>query len=503
MPLFNQEGRLLRQFPTEDGYLMLTIARNIALGNGMSTAQGTIATNGTQPLFNFIEAIGFFLLGGNKEAGVAFALLAQILIGALSAGLLFITARHVLQKRSSGWQVALVASALWYSSSLAIPHTMNCLETGAYVACILLTVHVWHRYETARSPESKFSWQRSLVVGALLGLTAWARIDAVFLIASVTGCHVLLGLLRNRYQLLGRLCESVVMGSLAVLIISPWLLYNKLNFGSFTPISGTAQSHAATFGQNLVEVPSSLFESAAILIPIPHSIEQLLPVLATTSTLVVAYVIALAIATPKMEYAERSLTYVVGALAIFLVMYYGVLFGAAHFVDRYLFPLSPFMAIFTTFVVVTGLEKLAEMTRIRKLLPLSLTAVLIFSLLLNVRLYKLGTEHAHFQVVNWVERNVSEAAWVGAVQTGTLGFFHDRTVNLDGKVNPEALQAKLERKIPHYIVYNEFDAEGNKIDYLADWTGIASWQDLSPLDTHFELVVNDDKKNLAVLQRKI
>lgn len=502
LPLLNQNGRLLRQFPTEDGYLMLTIARNIALGNGMSTANGTIATNGTQPLFNFVEAIGFYLLGGNKAAGVAFALLVQALIGALSAGLLFCIARHALQHRALGKQVALVAAALWYSSSIAVPHTMNCLETVAYTACTLLSVYLWHRYETSRAPESRFSWRRSLAVGALLGLTAWARIDAVFLIAAITGCHVLLGLLKNRSQLLGRIGEATVMGSLAVLVISPWLLHNKINFGSFTPISGTAQSHAASLGQNLVEVPFSLFEYALIVVPIPHAVEQLMPALVTTSVLVIGYVAALAIAAPKMNSSERSLLYVVSTLATLLVAYYGILFGAPHFVDRYLFPLSPFMAIFTSFALMAGLEKLARMTHVRKLLTLSLTAVLTFSILLNIRLYAIGTEHQHFQVVNWVQKNVPEAAWVGAIQTGTLGFFHDRTVNLDGKVNPGALQAKLERRISHYIVDEKFDAEGNRIDYLADWTGIASWKNQAPLNTHFELIVNDEQKNLAVLRRK-
>ena len=46
LPLLDQDGRVIRQFPTEDGYLMLTIARNMALGHGMSTAGGTIPTNG-------------------------------------------------------------------------------------------------------------------------------------------------------------------------------------------------------------------------------------------------------------------------------------------------------------------------------------------------------------------------------------------------------------------------------------------------------------------------
>src|SRR5262249_10342240 len=59
VPLLNSGGRLLRQFPSEDGYLMLTIARNIALGHGMSVANGTIPTNGTQPLATLLWALCF------------------------------------------------------------------------------------------------------------------------------------------------------------------------------------------------------------------------------------------------------------------------------------------------------------------------------------------------------------------------------------------------------------------------------------------------------------
>ena len=69
-PLFERDGRLLQQYPTEDGYLMLTIARNIALGHGMSTAEGTIPTNGTQPLVNLLWALGFKLFGGDRTLGV-------------------------------------------------------------------------------------------------------------------------------------------------------------------------------------------------------------------------------------------------------------------------------------------------------------------------------------------------------------------------------------------------------------------------------------------------
>ena len=121
-------------------------------------------------------------------------------------------------------------------------------------------------------------------------------------------------------------------------------------------------------------------------------------------------------------------------------------------------------------------------------------ALVLLALGLNVRLYLRGDQHMHFQVVEWVEENVPPEVWVGAVQTGTLGFFHDRTINLDGKVNPEALQARKENRAPEYVVEKG-------IQYLVDWVGIARWMDFPAISPHFELVVKDSQRNLAVLRR--
>jgi hypothetical protein len=107
----------------------------------------------------------------------------------------------------------------------------------------------------------------------------------------------------------------------------------------------------------------------------------------------------------------------------------------------------------------------------------------------------------HFQVVEWTERNVAESQWMAAVQTGTLGFFHDRTVNLDGKVNPDALKHLIARTTPQYVVDGRFGPEGAAIDYVADWAGIAEWGEIEPIKQRFQLVVDDPPRNLAVLKR--
>ena len=87
-----------------------------------------------------------------------------------------------------------------------------------------------------------------------------------------------------------------------------------------------------------------------------------------------------------------------------------------------------------------------------------------------------------------------------APQSGTLGFFHDRTINLDGKVNPDALRAKLaEGGVIPYVVRN------NKIEYIADWAGFAQWSQIEKagFNQKFKLIVDDKDANLAVFRRVV
>jgi hypothetical protein len=89
---------------------------------------------------------------------------------------------------------------------------------------------------------------------------------------------------------------------------------------------------------------------------------------------------------------------------------------------------------------------------------------------------------------------VPTVEWVGAIQSGTVGFFHDRTINLDGKTNPDALKARDAGRMREYIL-------GSPIRYLADWSGIAGWR--SMLAPYFQVIVDDPNANLGVLKRSI
>ncbi|HSC87799.1 MAG TPA: hypothetical protein VLC09_11035 [Polyangiaceae bacterium] len=494
----DQDGRLFKQFPTEDGYLMLTIARNLGLGRGMSTAEGWIPTNGTQPLFNFIEAIGFYLFDGSRRAGVTWALVCELLLSiACAYGLYRLTLRLLAQRPAIASSSAYLAGAAWFASPVIVPHSMNCLETTLYATFIVYSVEAWLTLWAGRAAP-QVAWARAAAVGLLLGGCVWARIDAVFLVAAMTGCHFLLGARGGAAR--SRFAESFTMGAVAVLVASPWLINNRIQFGSFMPISGTAQSLSASFGSNAAYVPSMLVEYASVVLPIPQSLE-LLPIALAVQLLVFAgYLVGLVVLARAASESERGPLTLLAVHGGALVAYYGLWFGAPHFVGRYLFPLSLYFAMATAVLVVEGWRRWGS--RLPALAPAAGLAALALVGLLNVRLYRQGTQHMHFQVVDFVDRHAGEDVWVAAIQTGTLGFFHEKTVNLDGKVNPEALRMALGKHTPDYVVNARFGPEHRPIEWLADWEAIADWIAYEPISSTFELVVRDEAHRLGVLKRR-
>ncbi len=490
------EQRMLKSI-SEDGYLMMTIARNMAIGEGMSTADGTIPTNGTQPLTSFLWAAAYWLEGGDKVKSIVWIILMQFLFATGAAFLLWRLGLQILQHRPNNSQIATLAAATWYASPVVAGHTMNGLETGLYglavlwIAIMLVGAKHW-------------SLRYSVLLGLLLGVTFWIRNDAAFLILAVCLMYLFMGGSWQRREIFQRFVQVNVMGITTVLVALPWLIYNHLNFGHIMPISGQAQSLTASFGQNLLALPSVLVEYFLVFLPIPNSIQNKLPIVIVCLVFLVGIVVMLSRLWSQLQKTEERRLFVLVSLYLLGFMgFYGLYFGASYFIARYFFPLSPFLALLWAAVVVWVWQRV-PWQQVRYGFAVLFIMVIIG---LSVRSYLKGNQHGHFQVVEWVQQHVAKDVWIGAVQTGTLGYFHDRTINLDGKVNPKALDARKKNSVIRYVI------EG-KINYLADWVGIAGW--LNPddpaitqkqhenrliLKQHFELIVKDQPRNLAVLKR--
>ena len=489
-PLLDQHGRLLRQFPTEDGYLMLTIARNLALGLGPTVADGTIVTNGTQPLATGLFAAAFWLVGADRYWGVLTVLLVELAIACTAAHLVWRLGTRTFRHSEHRSELSLLAAGAWFASPLVVQSTMNCLESGLYAVCVLI-VALLIVPGTPKAPGAptmeKAYWAR---MGTALGVAFLARNDGVLLCLAVGFVHLAGKLARSEARLPTRVAELAIAAGIVTLIALPWLAFNWWGFGHLMPISGQAESLSAEIGGNLWIVPPKLLEYVTLLTPIPTWIEESPIVVALSTVALVILAAGLTRAGRHAEPTQRALFAVFGTYTALLGAFYGVYFGAPHFMSRYLFPTAAFFAVAGAALALSVAGR-GGVTLAR----IGSAVAVLAAVGLNVRIYVQGSEHMHFQVVEWVEANVPDEAWVGAIQSGTLGFFHDRTINLDGKVNPRALAARREDAIPAYVA-------ASRIDYLVDWAGIATWHDKAELSSTFELVVEDRARNLGVLRRR-
>ena len=491
LPLFDPTGRALRQFASEDGYLMLTIARNLALGNGLSVENGMTPTNGTQPLMTFVYAGLFWLVDGDKVWGVVLAQILGIAIGLVGTLLLYRIGLLFLRGHQGAGTVSAVAAAAWYVAPIGARYTQNCLETGAATVLPMCVGLVFLR--SSLGPLRQWHLARCAALGGLLGVAFWVRNDSVLLSGAVCLTLVLSGLHRESVSIGRRIVEAGCVGTTALAIASPWLVFNYSSFGHLIPVSGISQGANIPFGDNLAQVPSILSEQVSIVALIPGRWETTPVVLAVTSAIVLAWCAAVYRQTKDVGWIQRQWLAALSVWAVLLVGFYGLIYGAGYFMGRYLYPLSPWMALLTI-AVVHKLWTGAELPRPRVAQATGLLLVLLMAIGLDVRIHRRGMNNGHFQAVEWIHDNVPEDAWIGAIQTGTVGFFHDKAYNLDGKVSPPALQARLDGRIFEYVLERP-------IRYLVDWAGIASWVEDERMADHFEVLVEDRHRDLAVLHR--
>jgi hypothetical protein len=486
LPFFEGGNRFLQRFPTEDGYLMLTIARNLAIGNGFSTAGGAIPTNGTQPLTTLIWSGLFALVGGDKELGVALVLVLQLVLSGATAWLLYRFFVRLLEGRSHARSIAGLTAAIWFASPITLPHSMNCLETGAYAFFA-----VWIAGITIDTRAS-LTWRRAIGFGVLLGLAFLVRNDAVFLIAGACLVQAFAPRGDAHPALAERLVRTTATGLVSIAVASPWLLFNHVRFGHIVPVSGRAESLTGTFAGNLAELPVIFVEYLLAVVPIPLALQHAAAAPYLAASACALLVLILAAAWPRLRGAERRLVCLLAVFASGLAVFYGLFFGAGWFLPRYLFPLSPWLMLPACALIVHALARCSA----RGAAPALSLALLGVVIGVTIRNHHAHGDHQHFQVVRWVQVNVPESAWVGAIQTGTVGFFHDRTINLDGKVNPAAYEALLGRRLHEYVV-------SSPIEYLADWyPAMRDWMKSPVIAGSFEFAIEDPAANLGALRRR-
>lgn len=444
----------------EDGWYSQTVARNIATGGGF-TIDGVRSTNGVQPLATVLDAI-VYVGGPSTETSIRLLFLldwAVFLAFAATIGVIFRDALATDADRSTRTFWFLVP----FSIAMASPFVLQMMSNGMETGVLLLAYAVVARFLQVRRLDSR---KDVVQLGVLLGLLVLVRVDAViFCIVAVVWMAFFRGPLRSP-------ARAMVTGLVAFVVSSPWWLYGIVGFGHLVPISGRSES-AIAFGPS--RIVSTIGAVAKTLTPWVYT--------GITESIVVAVVqlAAFAVVAGLGVVAWRSLDPTDGGAAnrarvqtfaallvitwIVLAVVYMVTSKMPVFYWRYL-SMGSILAIGLSIMAFRWL-----FDRRRSLGVVVLVTVGFWSFALPIRSFThRGNELARDQL-SLVRRLVPEGETVGAFQTGTLGFFRSDVVNLDGKVNPDALARR--GRIGSYVAENG-------VEWFADW------------DRYFDLIMTGD-----------
>lgn len=463
----------LASYPMEDdSFYAFTVADNIAQGRGV-TIDGVMHTNGFQPLVVFIYGGLFRLFGGDLFEQLRLVYLFNAVLAVVGAALLYRLCRPKLGATWFGRLAGLLASLLWLATYPSYLHKMNGLETGLYFVAILVGL-LYYRRLCSGARRSIGHW---IPLGVILGLTVLTRIDAVFLVTAFCLVHAW----RLRREIPRAIKEVVTFGATAVLVSSPWWIYNVWFFGSPMPTSGQAESMANLTLQPSVgaNIRSFLFDMSNLLFPFTYVpgrrvLDPYFPggrigySVAVTAVLVIVLVV--------VAWRRRRVRAAAGSLLgsdssplvwhiLMLGVFYIFFFGAEHFISRYLSPLL-LLGIPATAVIVGGLlEGMAGRRQRVASTALGVAGLALCGVVATFMLYyyRRNTSAFYRDQYGWVARHVGNRTCViAAGQTGALGYFRRSVINLDGKVNCEALEALKRGEIDRYILDKD-------VEILIDW----------------------------------
>lgn len=480
-----RDSRLLVTFPLiDDSFYALNIARNIALGNGM-THDGVHVTNGFQPLFVFLAVPVYFLLNGDKLLSINIILTLSSILSCFAA--LF---TYKILRRISGEKAALLGVFLWALSPTVMEHEINGLESG--LAILFLAWTTWYYLSRIRSSAKSANPKQYAVLGLLCGLAILSRIDNGLLLIALT-VDILLKNIRCGVEPKEYIRNLALFGVVCGIVISPWFLNNLFSFGAIMPDSGQAvrflsmsptasKYHAVSENIDLNRIPLGYYL---------HNIKMTLTKLNRTPFLQTAMWLGLVLSMPTLGILLSFL--VIGAIVVFLIIYreslaaylkknpgitdanwlilYSVLIVIGYtfyvfgqwFYPRYYFPITwvsiLYSAIFIDFLANHLFNKHAQKIIISTVLFL----LIIFSLRTLEKVLERSEINKYYDVAAWVNQNLEKDAIIGMYQSGAASYFAQQTIiNLDGVVNSKAFQAMREKRMMSYLI-----SEG--IQYVVDW----------------------------------
>jgi hypothetical protein len=418
----------------------------------------------------------YAIAGGDRTTGLRLSQVLSTVLWLAFVALIALIARDLARRHGSHGMLAAAAAAIVAAGSVSIFRLFhNGLETGLTLALLAAAVALLDRWE-------RWTPRRTVAAGVLLGALALARVDEVVFVAAFGAVATLRAYRARRATGAARATAAAVARAatgpltacvIAALVLSPWIAYNISLDGSPMPSSGKAEGAHVDVAHNLDSAlrAAGAWSLPPVLRPSMHFTP--IPVSEVLATLAIALVIAAAVYVRRRRRAKTPLGNGTTALLAFvplLAAWYVFNFGPWWFMERYLAPL-----------LLLTIPWLATALELRKPRPPALGALAAIVLIANVPVFavlasgskappawaardsNLGAHPNlnHTEQLAWIDDHVDPRCVVGGFEAGTLVYFRDNVVNLDGKVDHDALQARMDGRTPQYV-------DERRIDLIVD-----------------------------------
>ena len=433
---------------SDDAFYYFKIAQNITSGAGC-TFDGIAPTNGFHPLWMLYVVLVYWSING----GLLTPLIVILVTGGLLAfASLVLIYRLVDRFIAPGFGSLGVAVALL---PILLTAMINGLETGLQILLVLGFVYYCYR-ENWLDPSVR--GRRALIIGLFLGVVTLSRLDSVFLLASVL-CLTLLAAVLRRVDLKSAVRRIVTICAGFTLTMTPYLVWNRIVFGRFMPLSGKVKSSFPALKSPLNLISDMRIGAMMI------------------ASLIVLVVFVLAIRSCRDRDSKKTVTSPLVMLAIasilhfmhcFLFMGWGVYWW--HFT---LYGITIALALPCSIHLVAGSRRrLGCILQIAVIVPL--VAVAVYFKINEVQIKKRQHE-GWMQAALWVRENTEPDAVITILDAGLFGYYSERNViNLDGKANGHEYYRHIQNgDLTGYLKLAGVDYVANvRVDYSPGFTMI-------------------------------
>lgn len=461
---FSIEFNINHGISSDDSFYYYRIAQNISNGFG-STFDKINLTNGYQPLVLYYLVIFYYFWGSNIFTPIFLSQIILSFIATLSAYLTYVLVKKITKDEFP----ALLSALILFLNPIIIVINFKSLETNFYWLFIVLSLLFYN--SKIKDKSQNFN---DFIFGFIISLAALARLDGGFYILSFT----IYLLLKKNISIIARIKRIFFTGIGFSLLFVPYLIYNKLVFNHFVPISGRAKvfhNHKQVLNQvgSYFSIDFILYEIRRFIFPFNFDLfanrgfgtfEQIaVYVLLIFILLVLLYFL-------KQKLLIRTIKSLVEFkfFGLFLLFHYS--FYTLYFWEyRFYYFLPEIIALVILFSLLISEWLKFVQVKIRKSVVINIIfiSVILIFILSGIKIFTANHEQIlALKTAKWIEENIPEDKILGSANTGILSYFSQRRfVNLDGMVNNDELLEAYRKDEEAYLEY----LKRYRIEYIVDY----------------------------------